>query len=111
MIGEALAIAAFYRSDGAIRVVVSKRDAIVITEVEFGKITMQMLFAAMLVHATHAAFENARCFGKRYVSCTYMLCVYMCPFRDIAGNTQNCSDIEKKSLGSAVSWGRASRAD
>ena len=58
MIGEALALAAFYRSNGAVSVIVPKRDTVVITEVELGKIAMQMLFAAMLIDASHAAFEN-----------------------------------------------------
>jgi hypothetical protein len=53
MIGEALALAAFYRSNGAVSVIVPKRDTVVITEVELGKIAMQMLFAAMLVDALY----------------------------------------------------------
>jgi hypothetical protein len=58
MIGEALPLAALYRSKGAIRVIVPKRGTIVITEVELCKVAMQMLFAAMLIDAAHAAFEN-----------------------------------------------------
>ena len=58
MIGEALALTTFYRSNGAVRVIVPKRDAIIITEVKLCKIAMQMLFGAMLIDAAHATLEN-----------------------------------------------------
>jgi hypothetical protein len=57
-IGETLSNDAFDRALGAIYVIYAEPDAIAIAEIEFGKIAVQMLFAAMLIDALHAAFEN-----------------------------------------------------
>lgn len=58
MISEALALTALYRRKRAVSVIVPKRGTVVVAKVEFGKIAVQMLFGAMLIHAAHAAFEN-----------------------------------------------------
>ncbi len=58
MIGEALALTALYCRNRAVSVVVPKRGTIVIAEIKFRQIAMQMLFAAMLIDTTHAALEN-----------------------------------------------------
>ena len=41
-----------------IRSLIAKLDAMVVAEIEFGQIAMQMLLVAMLVHATHSALED-----------------------------------------------------
>lgn len=43
---------------GARVIVISKFDAVVISEIKFGKVAVQMGFAAMLINTLHAAFEN-----------------------------------------------------
>src|SRR4051794_27910184 len=46
--------------DGARRpfpIVASKCNAVVVAEIVFGKVAMQMLFVAVLINAFHAAFE------------------------------------------------------
>ena len=43
---------------GALGIVDANRNAVVIAEIKFRKIAMQMLFLAMLVHAVHAALED-----------------------------------------------------
>jgi hypothetical protein len=58
MIAEALALTASYCRNGAVSVIVPKRGTIVVAEIEFRQITMQMLLVAMLVHTAHATFEN-----------------------------------------------------
>ena len=48
----------FRRKFGAHVIVVSKRNACVITEIKLSEIAMQVLLFAMLVNAVHAALEN-----------------------------------------------------
>src|ERR1700724_288113 len=48
----------FQRAFGAFYVIYAKPNAIAIAKVKFGEIAMQMLLAAMLVDALHAAFED-----------------------------------------------------
>jgi hypothetical protein len=55
MIGQALAFATLDRFDRPFFVA---DLAIVISKIELRQITMQMLFATMLVHAFHAALED-----------------------------------------------------
>ena len=57
-IGETLSNDTFDRAHGALYVIYAQPDAIAITKIEFGKVAMQMLFAAMLVDTLHAALEN-----------------------------------------------------
>jgi hypothetical protein len=57
-IGETLSNDTFDCARGALYVIYAEPDAIAIAEIEFGKIAVQMLFAAMLVDALHAAFED-----------------------------------------------------
>ena len=45
MIGEALALTTSYRSNGAVSVIVPKRGTVVVAEIEFRQIAMQMLLA------------------------------------------------------------------
>src|SRR5204863_6937706 len=42
----------------ALRIVHAKRNAVVMAEIEFRQITVQMLFSAVLVGAAHATLEN-----------------------------------------------------
>jgi hypothetical protein len=58
IIGEALALTTSYRGNGAVSVVAPKRDTVIIAELEFGKVAVQMLLAAMLVDALHPALKN-----------------------------------------------------
>ena len=44
---------------GPLRVVDAIGDALVVPEVELGKVAVQMLFAAMLIDALHPALEDA----------------------------------------------------
>jgi hypothetical protein len=43
---------------GPLVVVNAESNALAITKIELGKIAMEMLLAAMLVHALHAALED-----------------------------------------------------
>ena len=58
MIGEALALTTSYCRNGAVFVIVPKRGTVIIAEVKFREITVQMLLATMLVDAAHPAFED-----------------------------------------------------
>src|SRR5579863_3415040 len=58
-ISKPLSFDATKRSVGARNVVEAKLLALVIAEIELSKVAMQMLFAAMLIDAEHAAFEDA----------------------------------------------------
>jgi len=60
MIGEALPFCGTNSGNGAGFVIEAQRLTMVIAEVEFCKVAMQMLFAAMLIHAAHAAFEDQK---------------------------------------------------
>jgi hypothetical protein len=55
---EALAHDSFRRALGAFHVVHAKPNAIVIPEIEFGQVAVQVFFLAVLVDAFHAALEN-----------------------------------------------------
>jgi hypothetical protein len=55
-IGQSLANDALSQLLGAVTVVNAKRNAVVIAEIEFRQITVQVLFAAILIGAAHTAF-------------------------------------------------------
>ena len=57
-VGEPLADDALNGPRSALNVIYAKPDAIGIAEIELGSIAVQMFFAAMLVHALHAALEH-----------------------------------------------------
>ena len=57
-IREPLACRTLYRKDCTFPIIVTKLDAVIVPEIVFGEITVQMLFGAMLIDAFHAAFEN-----------------------------------------------------
>src|SRR5258708_2395877 len=57
-IGEALPLDALERNLGAHGIVDAEFCAVRISEIELGQVTVQMLFAAMLVSASHAATED-----------------------------------------------------
>ena len=57
-IGQPLADSALNRTGGALNVIYALPDAIAIPEIKLRKIAVQMLLAAMLVDALHAAFED-----------------------------------------------------
>jgi hypothetical protein len=57
-IGEALPNDAFDCPFGSLHVVHSESDAIAVSEIVLGKISVQMLLAAMLVDALHPTFED-----------------------------------------------------
>src|ERR1700730_15533202 len=46
------------RTRGPLAVVNSECDALIVTKIELGKVAMQMLLAAMLIDASHAALED-----------------------------------------------------
>ena len=58
MIGEPLALAATYRRDGPIRIIVAKRHAVIVTKIELREIAVQVLFLAVLINAPHAALKD-----------------------------------------------------
>jgi hypothetical protein len=57
-IGEALSNNSLDCQFCALRVIYAEPDSIAIAEIEFGKVAVQMLLAAMLVDAFHAALED-----------------------------------------------------
>ena len=57
-IGEALASSLSDDLGGALGIFDAQARAVVIAEIELSEIAMQMSFAAMLVHALHAALED-----------------------------------------------------
>src|SRR5687767_9934226 len=57
-IAEPLALAAHDRARGALLIGDTKRLAGVVPQVEFGNVAVQMMLAALLVHALHAALEH-----------------------------------------------------
>jgi len=57
-IGEAFSNDTFDRALGAPYIIYPEPDAIAIAEIEFGKVAVQVLFAAMLIDAFHATLEN-----------------------------------------------------
>ena len=58
-IRETLASRAFDCKRRTFAIFDAERGAVVVAEIVFRKITMQMLLAAMLIHTTHAALEDA----------------------------------------------------
>jgi hypothetical protein len=60
MVGEALARHALNGGDSAVNVAASESDAVIVPEIKFREITVQVLFLAVLVDALHAAFEDRR---------------------------------------------------
>lgn len=57
-IGQPLALDALEDLVGALLVVDPKGDAVVVTEVEFRQIPMQVLFLAVLINAARPSLEN-----------------------------------------------------
>ena len=55
---ETLAFNALHGERRTFPIVVTERDTMIVTKVKFSEIAMQMLLAAMLIHAFHAALEN-----------------------------------------------------
>lgn len=58
-IGQALTGDALKREVGALVVIDAERHAVAVTEVELGKVALQVLRTAMLVDAAHPALEDA----------------------------------------------------
>jgi hypothetical protein len=57
-ISEALAACALDRTAGTLGIVNPELDTVRIAEIELGEIAVQMLFAAVLIDADHATFED-----------------------------------------------------
>src|ERR1700687_1328170 len=57
-IGQSLADSALNRAGGTLNIIYAEPNAVAISEIEFRKITVQMLLGAMLIDALHAALEN-----------------------------------------------------
>ena len=57
--GKALSFNAFGNVFGALGVTYFQGGAVIVTEIKFGQIAMQMGFAAMLIDAFHATLEHA----------------------------------------------------
>lgn len=57
-IREALSSDALERNIGTHRIVDAKFDAVVLAEIEFSQIALQVLLAAALIRADHAALED-----------------------------------------------------
>ena len=57
-IGEAFAYDTLHGASGTLNIIYAKPNAIGIAEIELGSVAVQMLFAAMLIDAFHAALEN-----------------------------------------------------
>ena len=55
---QPLAFNATDRGEGAVDVAIAERDAVIVAVIELGKVAVQMLLFAVLVHATHSAFED-----------------------------------------------------
>lgn len=55
---EALAFHAPDRGEGAVNITIAKPDAVIVAEIKFGQITMQVLFFTVLIDAFHAALED-----------------------------------------------------
>src|SRR5579885_149466 len=58
LIGEPLADHALQQAFGALGIVHAKRDAVVVAEIKLRQIAVQMIVAAMLIDALHAALEH-----------------------------------------------------
>jgi hypothetical protein len=57
--GEALADDTGKCGDGAVGIIAAERSAIIIPELIFGQIAVQMLLATVLIDTLHAALEDA----------------------------------------------------
>ena len=57
-IGQTLTASSLDRAAGALGVVNPELDAVRIAEIELREVAVQMLFAAVLINADHAALEN-----------------------------------------------------
>ena len=57
-IRETLAARLRHGNGRTIRIVEAEPDPMIVAKVILGKVTMQMLFAAVLINAAHAALEN-----------------------------------------------------
>jgi hypothetical protein len=57
-IGEPLALGALHSNGGSLRIVDAEPKAVGIPKVELGQVAVQVLLAAVLVHAFHAALED-----------------------------------------------------
>ena len=89
LISESLAADALHRFDRAQLVINAVGLAIAVTEIELGKVTMQMLLDTVLIDATHAPLEDAeKAFNGVAVNvalniladtakCAAMLCVFL----------------------------------
>jgi hypothetical protein len=60
LIGEPLAFHALQKTLCAVLIVYAKRDAVVIAEVEFSKVAVQVIVSAVLIDALHAALEDRK---------------------------------------------------
>jgi len=58
MVGQPLAFDALDRGFGAVDVADAERHAMVVTEIKFREIPMQVLLSAVLIHALHPALED-----------------------------------------------------
>lgn len=57
-IGEALPCSSLDREAGALGIIDPELDAVGIAEIELGEIAVKVLLAAMLIDASHSAFED-----------------------------------------------------
>jgi hypothetical protein len=55
---QALAFCTLRNQARAFKVTNAKTDAVIVTEIEFREITVQMLFGTMLIYAAHTALED-----------------------------------------------------
>jgi hypothetical protein len=58
MIGQALAVRAFDRRQRPVNVAAPPRDPVIVSEIKFREIAVQMLLGAVLIDAFHAALED-----------------------------------------------------
>src|SRR3546814_10499498 len=58
LIRQTLTDDTYHRNVGSLAIIHAVRDPVVIPELIFRQIAMQMLFTAMLIDALHAAFED-----------------------------------------------------
>jgi hypothetical protein len=57
---EALALHASDRRKSAINITDAERDSVVVAEIIFGQVPVQMLLSAVLLDAAHPAFEDRK---------------------------------------------------
>jgi len=55
---QPLAFDAADRRNGAVGIADAKRNAVIVAEIELGKVAVQMLLGTVLIDATHAALED-----------------------------------------------------